>query len=221
MITFIKTLLIIHAVAGGCALISGLFAIFTKKGSKKHILGGRVYFWSMLIVVISGLIVGAYKNNIFIQTIAVFSFYMVFTGRRVLRFKKEISPKSIDWVFNIASLLTALYMLGYGVLVVKKIGFGGMAPMLLVFGGLLFTMVMQDFRKLWTKKWVKNAWLFDHISRMGGSYIATTTAFLVVNINFQPVWIVWLLPTVVGTPILIRTSSQWKKKLNPKPKKEN
>lgn len=216
MITIIKILLIIHAFAGGCALISGLFAIFTKKGGKNHVLSGKIYFWSMLVVVISGLIVGAYKNNIFIQTIAVFSFYMVFTGKRVLRFKKAINPTKVDWIFNISSMLTALYMLGFGISVLIKKGFSGIAPMLLVFGGLLLAMCVQDFLKLKSRKWVKNAWLFDHISRMGGSYIATTTAFLVVNIHFQPAWIVWLLPTAVGTPILIRTSKLWKIKLSPK-----
>lgn len=214
METIINYLLISHATAGGFSLISGLFAIFSKKGGTLHKKSGKVYFWGMVIVVVTGLIIGAYKGNLFIQTIAVFSFYMVFTGRRVLRFKQSITPSAVDWLFNVISMLTATAMVSYAAFLLYKIGFRGITPMLLVFGSLLLTMVIQDYKKLRKKQFVKNAWLFDHISRMGGSYIATVTAFLVINIDFQPAWIVWLLPTAVGTPIMIKTSAAWRKKLD-------
>ncbi|MFN4880994.1 MAG: hypothetical protein ACK5CD_05075 [Bacteroidota bacterium] len=38
---------------------------------------------------------------------------------------------------------------------------------------------------------------------MTGSYIATTTAFLVVNIQLTPMWIIWLGPTLLGTILII------------------
>ena len=66
------------------------------------------------------------------------------------------------------------------------------------------------------KKFVKNAWLYDHISRMGGSFIATSTAFLLVNIQIEPVWVMWLLPTIVGTPMIVLASRNWKNKLEGK-----
>ena len=209
----IGILLTIHAIAGGSSLLAGIGAIFTKKGAKKHKGFGNVYFWSMLVVVVTGLIVGIYRGNLFIQTIAVFSFYMVFTGKRVLRYKKEVSPEILDWGFNIFSMVVAFFMLGFGGYIFSKVGFAGAVPMLWVFGGLLLGMVLNDFKKMKSRKQEKNAWLFDHISRMGGSYIATTTAFLVINVRFQPEWIIWLLPTAIGTPILVRTSRKWRKKL--------
>ncbi len=46
-------------------------------------------------------------------------------------------------------------------------------------------------------------WFQNHISRMGGSYIATVTAFLVVN---NPPYIlglvVWIAPGVIGGTII-------------------
>lgn len=216
MTTLIQILLYIHALAGGVSLLTGLAAIFSAKGGKAHRFSGLIYYWAMLFVVISGLIVGAYRGNIFIQTIAVFSFYMVFTGRRVLRHKKSLRPSALDWTFNLLSMLTAIGMLLFAAHIILRFGFKGMSPVLLVFGSLLLTMVVQDFIKLKRKKFVKNAWLFDHIGRMGGSYIATVTAFMVVNIDFSPQWLIWLLPTFVGTPILIKTSNSWRKKLTPK-----
>jgi hypothetical protein len=44
-------------------------------------------------------------------------------------------------------------------------------------------------------------WLRAHIGGMGGSYIALVTALLVVNIG-QQLPVVWILPTVVGSPVI-------------------
>jgi uncharacterized membrane protein len=44
-------------------------------------------------------------------------------------------------------------------------------------------------------------WLRFHIAGMGGSYIALVTALLVVNLG-STLPIVWLLPTVVGSPLI-------------------
>lgn len=51
-------------------------------------------------------------------------------------------------------------------------------------------------------------WLKAHISGMLGSYIAMTTAFIVVNvgridaIQNIPIIIFWILPTIIGTPFI-------------------
>jgi len=44
-------------------------------------------------------------------------------------------------------------------------------------------------------------WLPTHIAGMGGSYIALTTAVLVVNLGVGA-WYAWALPTLVGTPLI-------------------
>lgn len=212
----IKVTLFFHVLSGGIALLSGIFAIITKKGQKKHRLAGQFYFWSMFSVIITGLIVSTYRNNLFLQSIAVFSFYLAFTGKRVLRYKKEIQPETIDWVFNSLSMLVSLIMLFFAFKFFANIGFVGVAPILLVFGGLLFWMSVQDFLKMKRKVAHPNQWLLDHISRMGGSFIATSTAFLLINIRLEPVWVMWLLPTLIGTPLIAISSKKWKKKMTPK-----
>ena len=47
-----------------------------------------------------------------------------------------------------------------------------------------------------------HGWLIAHIGGMGGSYIALTTALLVVNLG-REVPLAWVLPTLVGTPIIV------------------
>ncbi|MFK2824767.1 DUF2306 domain-containing protein [Bacillus sp. B190/17] len=71
------------------------------------------------------------------------------------------------------------------------------------------------------KKW-KN-WLSTHIGGMLGSYIGIVTATLVVNshrvplLNEVPILIVWLMPTIIGTPIIIKIGSKY----TPKRKKNS
>lgn len=59
------------------------------------------------------------------------------------------------------------------------------------------------------RKWLR--WPIYHVSGMGLSYIFLLIAFYVDNGRFLPVWknlhpvIYWLLPLIVGLPILVRT----------------
>ena len=58
-------------------------------------------------------------------------------------------------------------------------------------------------------------WLKKHISGMLGSYIAMVTALVVVNaqnipgLNQLPVIVAWLLPTVIGAPLIARVVRKW------------
>ena len=212
----IQYTLYFHAFAGGIALLSGLLAIATKKGGKQHILSGEIYFYSMLTVAVTGLIVATYRGTIFLQTVAFFAFYLAFTGKRVLRNKKEVLVSKLDWVANILSMMVGAYMLYLGILNLFRSGFVGAIPMLLVFGGILFWITVEDAIKMKKKKWIKNDWLYTHIGRMGGSFIATSTAFLLINISFEPRWIVWLAPTAIGSPLMAAAVGKWKVKLGDK-----
>lgn len=49
-------------------------------------------------------------------------------------------------------------------------------------------------------------WLPRHVSLMCGSYVSFVTAFLVVN--FRGSFVPWILPTVIGTPLIARASAR-------------
>jgi hypothetical protein len=58
------------------------------------------------------------------------------------------------------------------------------------------------------------AWLFSHFGSMLAAYIATVTAFSVVNFRFlNPVWIRWAWPTVIGTLVITYYTARYKAKL--------
>ena len=200
-----QVLLYAHIAAGATALLSGLVAFVTNKGKKLHKRSGKVFFWAIMAISFTALIISIFKDNNFLLAISVFSFYMNYTGLRVLKYKKG-KFKWFDWLPLLISASMVLYM------------FYSLNIILLVFGALLSFFIYQDIsRQLKTeedKKLIAKQKIIDHLGRMSGTYIGTFTAFLVVNINFiQPGWIVWLAPTFIGVPIIVYYIRVWKKKL--------
>ncbi|HLP51957.1 MAG TPA: hypothetical protein VK154_13805 [Chitinophagales bacterium] len=201
----LKLFLYAHIAAGGTALLSGLVAILTTKGGKVHKRSGLVFFYCMLLVAFSAFVIAIAKGNGFLLAIAMFSFYLNYFGYRALK-NRDAKFKWFDWAVVLFSSGTALYMLYTRQIV------------LVAFGTLLLYLLFNAIRpQLMGEEKIKEARrrrVLAHLGNMMGSYIATVTAFVVVNINFvKPGWIVWLLPTALGLPVIIYYTSVWKKKL--------
>jgi hypothetical protein len=66
----------------------------------------------------------------------------------------------------------------------------------------------------------KMFWWFEHLSDMLASYIAAWTAFSVTTIGrfFHGGWVIWVLPTVIGSPAIALTTAYYKKKFTPRKK---
>ena len=89
----------------------------------------------------------------------------------------------------------------------------GIVP--IVFGLISINFARKDFILLSGKESVKASWMRNHIIRMMGAMIASYTAFLVVNVKFQPNWVLWLAPTLVGSVLItyfVRKYTTHKKK---------
>ncbi len=185
---------IIHVIAGYTAFIAAPLALFLKKGSSKHKRVGNVFYYSMTIGVVSALILSLAKQNAFLFHLSVFTFYMNYTGRRSIR-NKALKPDAWDIFFLLVSLVNAVFMIS------------SFQTFLLVFGVLQGFFTLTDARLFYRVHRGKTihplSWLFRHIGRMTGAYIAATTAFLVVNLHSGMPWIPWLLPTLIGTPLIV------------------
>ncbi len=206
-----RALLLSHATAGGLTLLSGLLASFVgKKGGKLHRFVGNVFFWSMTWIFISALLIVLFvRANFFLTIIAVFSFYMTFSGVRVLKIRKTMKPQIVDWAAAIITILfgLSLFVVGIRVFILNpsNLGFGILC---LVFG--FFTantawLNIKGFRKADNQE--KMWWWFAHMNLMGGSFIASITAFLVQNGRLftffgESGWVLWLLPAAIGSPLI-------------------
>jgi len=204
-------ILALHVFAGFTALLVGLVPMFTAKGSSRHVQSGKVYFWAMFGVFLTSSAMFFFKPDrlLFLFLIGIFSFYLTFTGSRAVRYKKrgsQVAP--LDWAVAGVVSVAGLVMLGMGVWCFYKGSTGG-GILYSVFGGICASNAIRDlfsFHRFQNNIGTHdpNAWLYQHISRMGGSYIATFTAFCVVNNFFLPNLVVWLAPAIIGGYLISR-----------------
>jgi uncharacterized membrane protein len=206
-----KIALIFHIAAGFAALITGAISILTQKGGKIHRTTGKIYYWAMSLVALTALVISVYKGITFLFLIAIFSYYMTFTGYRTLQFKKISGDKigKIDWIMLIFSALT-----GIGMIIISLMKWIILPEVVGVFGVVMCSFSFRDYKYFVEQAQEKKKWLFRHIGRMCGAYISTFTAFLVVNVNTDPAYIAWLAPTFVGTPLIAYYIRSYKIKLS-------
>lgn len=203
-----KIFLVIHIIGGSLSLLLGTFILLTKKGNVIHKKIGKVYFYSMLINSIFAIPMSLMHTNYFLFLISIFTIYMLFTGVRYLNKKKVANVQITDWILTIVMFLFAIAFIGFGIFNIIKGNYFG--SVFIVFGsiGLLFS--YQDNLNFKGKSTIKNYFLTTHIQRMAGSYIASTTAFLVVNNTFLPSILAWLLPTILMVPFIVTWTRKYK-----------
>ncbi|MCB0771602.1 MAG: hypothetical protein KDC00_14475, partial [Flavobacteriales bacterium] len=84
----------------------------------------------------------------------------------------------------------------------------------LVFGTIGSLMVWRNMQRFYKRSHDKHEWLYAHMAGFLGGYIATVSAFSVVNMEFiTPAWMQWLWPTFIGVPVIVLWSRYYKKRL--------
>ena len=193
-------LLVVHIAAGSLALLSAVAALVPAKGGKAHVLSGRVYALAMTVVFLTALPLAAVGGDIFLLFIAVFSFYMVFAGWRLARNRRGI-PEPVDWAAVVIMSLTGLGMWGYAVLLA---GQGNTQWVTLtIFGVIALGLSLADGLYWRTPRAPPSRRIARHLTNMLSGTIATVTAVMVVNVDTNPPWLAWILPTVVITPLIV------------------
>lgn len=209
-----KYALWLHILAGGIALILGLVSMIAQKGSSLHVKSGRIYYWAMVIIFITALLrFRPEMRLIFLDCIAIFSFYNTFTGRRLVQMKGNIIPQTIDWIALYTAFVFATIMAGIAIwAVINNVVF--LWATLGFFSWRSYLIVINDWKLFKGKIAPENMhWLLTHIARMGGSYIATLTAFIVVNNKgFVPNLIACLSPAIIGIILIVRWRAYYRAK---------
>lgn len=195
----------LHVLAGIVALFMAPGAMLTLKGGRAHRRWGKIYFWAMAVVAATAVVLGLYRPVVFLALLAVFSFYSAFRGYRVLFRKRPTQgqgPSLADWAAAVMTLAASAALAVLGLLrpgpTWERVG---IVPV--VFGALGMVLAGLDVWKFLRPPADRNAWWFAHMTGMLGSYIATVSAFSVVNFTFLPTMVRWLWPTVVGTPLIV------------------
>jgi uncharacterized membrane protein len=174
--------LTIHIFSGGLSLLLGTWNLLQKKGNVSHKKVGLVFVWGMLITGFSAFILAILKPNVFLFIIGIFTVYLVGTGQRYIhlkKLKKGQVPKWIDWLLTISMMVIGIGFVFWGIYMMINGDSMGMA--LITFGLIGLLSVRKDFQNYRGKARKKMYWLAAHIARITGAYIASVTAFLVVN----------------------------------------
>ena len=195
METIAQILLILHIATGMLALIAGLLAIGSRKGGALHRRSGLLFHACMVTVALTAVVLSGMKGNTFLFHIGLFALYQVHGGLRSVR-NKTLVPATQDWAMLAVGGINGGFMVAT------------LNPVLLVFGGISVMLALQDLstfaRKARGGTLPAGAWLRRHIGMMMGTYIATTTAFLLTALRSLDLGIiVWLAPTAIGVPFII------------------
>ncbi|MEO0333443.1 MAG: hypothetical protein AAF223_17450 [Bacteroidota bacterium] len=196
--------LILHVIAGFTALTVGFIPFVAKKGGKLHNATGKVFYYAMVFVAISAFGLAIYRFSPFLLMVGLLTLYATMTGYRGLQLKRQRAKQGQfrDWALLVTVGLGLIFTVWQTI-----IQFGaenaGMLILVSVFGSLLTVDLVSDIRLFSGRKSMTNkSWIRYHISRISGAYIATVTAFLVNNVQTDPAFIAWLLPTAIGIPLV-------------------
>lgn len=219
----VDNILYLHILVGTISLITGFIAITSAKGKTWHRQSGKIYFYAMTGVFITGIIVAGFRRNTFLFLIAFLSYYSVFSGVRSLKLKrihKGQRPKWFDWFAGILNGVVNLVFIAYGTYLGLSRGFTSGGALLSIgfgLGGLLISYTnLSPFLKRPDKPY---HWYQSHIGNMMGGYIATLTAFLstiVTRFDLMNSYLAFALPSLIGIPVLLYWQKRTEKKFNPK-----
>ncbi|MBK7964986.1 MAG: hypothetical protein IPK10_06670 [Bacteroidetes bacterium] len=114
---FFNGILWLHIISGGLALLAGPVAMFNQDGGKIHRKAGIIYFYSMMVIFVSSIILSIVRENWFLFMVGIFSCYLVSTGYRALKLKmlhRGQKAEKIDWFILIISLIAGIGLIGDG-----------------------------------------------------------------------------------------------------------
>ena len=191
-------LLAVHIAAGSVSLATAGVALATAKGGRWHVLAGRVYAVGMTVVFLTAAPLAFLVQSSFLFLIALFSFYLVFAGWRFARNRRR-RAHAVDWIAVSAIGITGLAMWSYAAVI--ALDGNSQWVTLVVFGGIALALGLAD-AKFHRDQPGGQRRIARHLTNMMAGTIATITAVMVVNVDMEPEWVPWILPTVVITPLI-------------------
>ena len=212
-------LLAVHIAAGFGAFLIAPVALATAKGGAAHKRWGKIYLWCMGGVAATALPMALYRPVLFLALVAVFSFYLAFSGYRVLRLKELArggSAKPVDWI---AALVTFAASAALALLaIVRPHAVQNMSYVAVIFGLVGMRAAGEQMWSFVRKPKDKMFWWYTHLGGFVGSYIAAWSAFSVVTLPpllGNQFWL-WIWPTAIGTPAIAVMTGYYKRKFAPR-----
>ena len=145
------TLLPIHIIAGLIGLVSGAIALATRKGAKLHRKGGMIFVYAMMIVAITGTVMGLLISEMAAVIPGALTFYLVLTSFLTVRRPVVLKFPWIDLVAMLIGLTVGIASLRLGLEASDSASGGaegGVAFMYFMFGVVALLATLGDIRVL-------------------------------------------------------------------------
>jgi hypothetical protein len=174
----------------------------------------------MGVVAATALPMALFRPVLFLALVAVLSFYLTFSGYRVLKLKKLAqggAAGAIDWVAALATFLVCACLAAFGWL--RPAWVQHMGVVAIVLGIVGMRGAEGDMVRFVRKPTQRMFWLYVHLEKFIGSYIAAWTAFSAVTLSqvlTHAGLIVWLWPTAVGVPAIFVATAYYRRKFAPR-----
>jgi uncharacterized membrane protein len=174
---WMKSLLAVHVTAGFGAFLLAPVALMTAKGGKQHKRWGMVYLWCMGLVAVTALPMALFRPVLFLALVAILSFYLAFTGYRVLKLKSLAggNARPLDWIVTGACFFSSAALLLLALLRPGLVQHMGIVAIL--FGALGMRASGMHLLSFVRKPADQMSWLYQHFQHFIASYIAAWTAF--------------------------------------------
>jgi xanthine/uracil permease len=108
------TFVVIHILISLVCVISGLVAMFAKKGGTNHSYSGKIYYWAMLFAFITVVILSIMRwpHNIHLLCIGIFAITCTYFGYRLTKKKRRhwTRPHTVFMSSSYIFLLTGFYV---------------------------------------------------------------------------------------------------------------
>jgi hypothetical protein len=213
---WMHALLALHIAAGTVCLMLAPLVLAVTKGSRRHRRWGKVYFWSVAVMTSTALPLALFRPVLFLAFLAVLSFYLAFSGYRVLSLKNLASggnASAADWVAAIVTFAACAALASFAFL--RPSWVQNMGIVAIVLGALGMRGAALDMYRFVHKPTDRMFWLYVHLQKFIGSYVTVWTAFTVVTVSqifHNPGPVIWLLPAGIGVPAIIATEFWFRRK---------
>lgn len=166
-------LLPIHIIAGLTAIISGFVALYTLKGAKRHRRSGMIFVYAMLIVAITGIVMGASISEMSAVIPGTLAFYLVITALRSVQ-RPVLNFHWLDLGIMFFALALSMASFTYGF-----VAEGQPTALYVIFGAVALLAALGDVRMLLSRGIQGAQRIARHLWRMClALFIATGSFFL-------------------------------------------
>ena len=215
---WMRVFLGVHVTAGAASFLLAPVALATVKGGTAHRRWGMVYLWAMGVVASTALPMALYRPVLFLALVAILSFYLAFTGYRVLKLRSIAGGRAqpVDWIVTGACFFSSAALLSLAVLRPALVQHMGIVAIL--FGALGIRASAMHLLSFVRKPTDKMFWLYRHFQHFIASYIAAWTAFSTVTLPrlFGHTMWLWVWPAAIGVPAIMLTTAYYKRKFAPR-----